>query len=93
MNCVCHSSKTATAELGNTSPDRSKVQWRQYLMWIRLICTDPSQNSNSQSSNSQNFNSQNFNSQNFNSKNSNSQNLPTTTIKDQLDDDHDLNGT
>ena len=57
-------------------------------MWIRLICTDPSQNSNSQ-----NFNSQNFNSQNFNSKNSNSQNLPTTTIKDQLDDDHDLDAT
>ena len=59
-------------------------------MWIRLICTDPSQNSNSQ-----NFNSQNFNSQNFNSENSNSQNLPTTTIKDQLDDDedHDLDAT
>ena len=79
MNCVCHTSNSATAELGNTSPSLSRIQWRQYLIWIRLICTDPSQNSNSQ----------NFNSQNSNSKNSNSQNLPTMTIKDQLNEDED----
>ena len=88
MNCVCHTSNTATAELGNTSLNLSRMQWRQYLIWIRLICTDPSQNSNSQ-----NFNSQNFNIQNFNSKNSNSQNLPPTTIKDQLDEDDDEDAT
>ena len=77
MNCVCHTSNTATAELGNTSPSLSRMQWRQYLIWIRLICTDPSQNSNSQP------NSQ-TNSQNSNSQNSNSQNLLPTTIKKDL---------
>ena len=69
----------ATAELGDGSPSLSGNQWREYSVWIQLISTDPSQNSNSQT-NSQNSNSQNSNSQNL---------LPTTTIKDQLDEDED----
>ena len=68
MLCVSHTFNTATAELGNTSPSLSGIQWREYMLWIRLISTDPSQNSNSQT----------------NSQNSNSQNLLPTTIKKDL---------